>query len=372
VQTAPNALLLLRRTKNEKLGMESKRRRVIHDDDDDDELWNGDDNAVFNATIWTSIRDNRAANLYKCIHYKDADVNAVHPKTLQSPLAIAVEEGNLECAQVLIDAGAKGAIDILRKLALHPNGASRECRSVLMPGCTRDELRAWETECAVRPAHPEHPVGFSNGMQFVTANAAVHFTAWIEMTGMDSIRAPDPGCSLEDVARECGHRHIEHYLHARVVLTVLLCNRFGRAHGSDHPITRMPRDAAVYLMRNFFYSKLRCFDCQEPHTSIDDLSCVECRAIEIPCGKCRAEFPRMVERNWTPCCHCSRPICKARECRQICKGVAANDRDVRRSCWASLCKICADAHQGVCAECLDEAYSRGAGQIEGSLSSSSQ
>jgi len=336
------------------------------DKDDDLDSWERNPEKARDVTIWTALRDGDARNLRRCIHFKGADVNVLHPKLRVSPLAMAVANGLVECARVLIDAGANGAIDALRSIGARVNFVDREWRSVLVLGCTRDELRTWEMELSERPWHPEKPLGSSNAMDFVNANAVMHLKAWIGLTGMDSIRTPGKqGWSLEEVAADLGYSEIARFLKARKIFTFLMCNRFGARHDSSHPIVRMPRDLATHIARAYLYTVPQCMICHKEYPAGRSISCSQCIATEVPCPECRASltkvnamqailYPKMV--TWAPCGCCTRPVCASFDCRVQCKGHAYNAEGDRRFCNAILCKRCGTMDRGSCAKCQAQSF----------------
>jgi hypothetical protein len=340
---------------------------VDYDKDDDDlDSWERNPEKARDVTIWTALRDGDARNLRRCIHFKGADVNVLHPKLRVSPLAMAVANGLVECARVLIDAGANGAIDALRSIGARVNFVDREWRSVLVLGCTRDELRTWETELSERPWHPEKPLGSSNAMDFVNANAVMHLKAWIGLTGMDSIRTPGKqGWSLEEVAADLGYSEIARFLKARKIFTFLMCNRFGARHDSSHPIVRMPRDLAVLIARTYLYTVPQCMICHKEYPAGRSISCSQCIATEVPCPECRASLTKVSAMEailhphtvtWAPCACCRRPVCASFDCRAKCKGHAYNAEGDRSFCSAILCKECEIAKEGSCPECRDQSF----------------
>jgi hypothetical protein len=295
---------------------------------DDIFFWGG---ALRSMDMWTCIAERRPFELAKCIAALEnrADLNAPHPESGLTPLQTCVVLGRTACTTVLIQHGAKGAADIVKR----DNPASHRALPVLLEGCTREELRAIEY------AWP------STGPRLVKGTLTKTFIAWVERSGCDSLRTVPGGKSLEDLAKEANNWAAEYYLHKRAIYTFMACNRFGRSQGSIAAL--LPRDVALMIAQRFVWKIAFCVACHKAQPK-PDLMCVSCLEPRVLCTKCVKTAPA----SSNTCSFCNKKVCP--DCaRNRCTTGADRLQSVQRLCRNTLCNACWTSGQRICSSCHD-------------------
>jgi len=314
-------------------------------------FWN---RASLEMTIWDAIYGKRSVELKVLLED--------HPEWLEmprlgsdlTPLQVAVLNDSYECACVLIEAGAKGIIDILEKT----ESAFRfRLMPHVLPLCSRQELRDMEQRRLVEklPAiggillrgicQTKWYRQVTPGVVKTGAEEEAEFTGlfmdWIRWSGADDFR-DHLGQSLQLQCAELRLWDILYLLQKRALLTFLAVHRF--SWNVNPELCRIHRDVILHHIVPYVYRPAYCHRCKRGVK--ENLVCGGCRAVPVPCQPCRDGQSAL--HRFPLCAKCHEPACV--DCVRFCTG---NPRlSVCRTVFCSRCgpKTCdacafADLHR---------------------------
>ena len=278
-----------------------------------------------------------------------ANVGEAHLTLLQS----ATHLGRFECIDVLIAAGAQGAIDILTitqsnlRLKLLPH---------LLPGCRRADLRAMELAHIAQNAAPVGRLllrnvvnqGFAEGpgapsvrwgVDKGTTDYRAVLDMWIDRVGADDFR-DCKGKSLQEDAASMGNWTFAYRLQLRAVYTLLCVWTF--TFDVNPAFCRIPKDVIRRLLIPLVYRPIYCTYC---NAGVEKQRyCGGCRTIPVPCETClQTRILQNSKLHQFPRCEkCEKHVCE--DCLIDCVA-----RPVFEDCAAVFCTRCAPA---TCNECI--------------------
>lgn len=256
---------------------------------------------------------------------------------------------HFKCVQVLVEAGAAGAVDILNKTE---SLLRLDTMPYLLSGCSRADLRTMERR---RLSELKPPIG---RLFLKTMREVVYFRPaltddepriaqelayretlmkWIEASGADDFRDCS-GSSLQDDAEKMCDWTLFHALQRRAVFTVMNVHRWTR---SVNPVfCRIHRDVLVHKIVPLLFRPAYCHRCRRGIKAPE--FCGGCRTVPIPCQLCRKDYLRdyATTPEYVDCSRCKQPICQ--DCSRCC---------FAHSCNAPLCVLCAPV-PGPCDECV--------------------
>ena len=302
--------------------------------------------AIQNITIWDCIENGRSQDLRHVLegHPPNGigtgigpDVNARHYHSGLTPLETCVTLGHVKCAEILAEAGARGAADILRRIT----GAGSKMYDALRPYMTLQEVRDVEGIWTASEHQSQ-----ALGVRLVTdRNAFPQLRCFIQEVGCDSVRTRR-GESLEDLARAVDNWPAEFFFHRRCIYTFMLCQRYGHRHGSSLP--QLPRDVAWLVARHYFFAAEFCVHCGKAYPRGSTLmfctlgQCLKYtgRPYQLRCGKCPKDVDVAPEITCSRCHIRWCPTCCTHRCDHVEPHMEAPE--ICNQCWDKGLRECGD------------------------------